>query len=672
MSNIREFRGDSYQSGGGPSRGGGDSYRPGGDHRNRDSRRDDQFEFSFRAKDQINIPNNDSQRGSWYRPDYPQDNSQPLRPGGPNAPSGPRQNKNSGRHPWKKDGPVMQNDRAGQAGQNKFAPISAPTAPNGNSKNSAFQNGRNNGPDHHGIDRYQPNGRPRFGTDHPDHPDHMANRPKRLKSTQTPLATLVREKTPELFVTDQSKTGQNKFKNISPSSDHEGAEMDMETDTEKANPPPKKLPSEKDVAEAREITVAPKWSNPDVYTALTREQVMSQSSHKGMRIIDTIRKARNAPEQSKEANAVTDNDDFLSLDMESVDINPKGSNGSRVVVDLRVSTPTKPKGQSAQMQPTKAKNVLEVPEEVDSALGSRKRTHDDEIKTPPKKGRCGPKSHQMLSASIVPEWRPKNEKAAAPWFNPSQDTNTTALQLLTVEVLEFYNFVKPKDFEDAMRNDLISRTERSITNSILQSHGAVVRPFGSFAAGLYLPNGDMDLVLHGQQFQRTNRPEMCQRKNQLFQFYHALMRTNLCLRDSATLIANARVPIIKWIDDLTGLHVDLSFDNASGTNVVGMYHDWNQKYPTLPILASIIKQFLMMRSLNDVAIGGLGGYSVICLVVSFLQHTPPEKHHDYGELLLNFLDFYGNKFDISTYYISLDPPGYFPKVCLQLNAKKYY
>ena len=75
-----------------------------------------------------------------------------------------------------------------------------------------------------------------------------------------------------------------------------------------------------------------------------------------------------------------------------------------------------------------------------------------------------------------------------------------------------------------------------------------------------------------------------------------------------------------------------------------------------------------MRGLNEVFTGGLGGFSITCLVVSMMQHMPeiqsgsidPEQH--YGDLLLNFLDLYGNKFDITQTGITMNPPSYFDKI----------
>jgi len=87
----------------------------------------------------------------------------------------------------------------------------------------------------------------------------------------------------------------------------------------------------------------------------------------------------------------------------------------------------------------------------------------------------------------------------------------------------------------------------------------------------------------------------------------------------------------------------------------------------MPILVTLIKQFLTMRGLNEPVNGGIGGFSVICLVVSLLQHMPqvqsgnmiPEYH--LGEILMEFFDLYGNEFNTMTTAIQMKPPAYLPK-----------
>lgn len=46
-----------------------------------------------------------------------------------------------------------------------------------------------------------------------------------------------------------------------------------------------------------------------------------------------------------------------------------------------------------------------------------------------------------------------------------------------------------------------------------------------------------------------------------------------------------------------------------------------QKYPVLPYLVLVLKQFLLQRDLNEVFTGGIGSYSLFLMAVSFLQVT---------------------------------------------------
>jgi len=71
----------------------------------------------------------------------------------------------------------------------------------------------------------------------------------------------------------------------------------------------------------------------------------------------------------------------------------------------------------------------------------------------------------------------------------------------------------------------------------------------------------------------------------------------------------------------------------------------------------------MMRGLNDVAFGGLGGFSIICLVTSLVQHFPSASQPpNLGLMLLEFFNLYGNLFNRHNIAIKLDPPGYISKV----------
>ena len=233
------------------------------------------------------------------------------------------------------------------------------------------------------------------------------------------------------------------------------------------------------------------------------------------------------------------------------------------------------------------------------------------------------------------------------------------------EICDFYEFVKPQRFEQIVREDLLRRLSNVIKD---------IRPdcelacFGSFAAGLYLPNADMDLVVNSVGYLRGGYKDAFQSSTEMYQLGRLLKSIAVAEPDSIEVIPKARVPLIKFVDRVTSLKIDLSFENNSGTEANGTFQEWKAAFPAMPIIVTLIKQFLMMRGLSDVANGGLGGFSVTCLVTSLLQNMPrihtgaliPEQH--LGEILLEFLDLYGNQLDISRTAISMRPPGYVEKV----------
>ena len=177
----------------------------------------------------------------------------------------------------------------------------------------------------------------------------------------------------------------------------------------------------------------------------------------------------------------------------------------------------------------------------------------------------------------------------------------------------------------------------------------------------------MDVVAISDSFRFHGERIVCQSNNQMYRLGRFIENSRLAEPDSVDIITHAKVPLIKFVDRITAIRVDLSFENNTGITANDTFVAWKRQYPAMPILVTIIKQFLMMRGLNEVMHGGLGGFSVTCLVTSLLQNMPrvqtgelrPEEH--LGEVLVEFLDFYGNRLDIGRTGITLNPPGYFDK-----------
>lgn len=236
-------------------------------------------------------------------------------------------------------------------------------------------------------------------------------------------------------------------------------------------------------------------------------------------------------------------------------------------------------------------------------------------------------------------------------------------------MIDFYEYVRPRDFEQRIRDNLVENLRKAMRRDGRNFASATVHPFGSYMSGLYLPTADMDLVVCSASYMRGGPPTYLAAKSWLYKFSKFLTSQRVADADSIEVIAHARVPLVKYVDKQTGLKVDISFENLGGVEAVDTFLRWKQRYPAMPILVTVIKHFLLMRGLNEPVNGGIGGFSVICLVVSMLQLNPQvQSHslvpeHNLGEMLLEFLELYGRDFRYETNAISLTRPvGYIRKV----------
>jgi non-canonical poly(A) RNA polymerase PAPD5/7 len=192
-------------------------------------------------------------------------------------------------------------------------------------------------------------------------------------------------------------------------------------------------------------------------------------------------------------------------------------------------------------------------------------------------------------------------------------------------------------------------------------------PFGSFMSGLYLPTADMDIAICSERFANGGRP-MYNAKNSLYALRAWLNQHRVAYRNEIEVIAKAKVPLIKFADMATALKVDISFEKLDGHRAIQTFLDWRDRYPAMPKLVAVVKHFLQMRGLNEPVNGGIGGFSVICMVVHLLNMLPDVQsgsltpEHELGRLLMEFLDYYGNHFNYQTVAIRMNPPGIVNKV----------
>ncbi|KAK2463868.1 hypothetical protein APHAL10511_004173 [Amanita phalloides] len=231
----------------------------------------------------------------------------------------------------------------------------------------------------------------------------------------------------------------------------------------------------------------------------------------------------------------------------------------------------------------------------------------------------------------------------APWLDQFEweDCKNVA-EMLHCEVVAFTSYISPSPVEDEVRGLVIQLITRAITQSFPD---AQVSPFGSYKTKLYLPLGlynDID---------------------------RSLWRTAID-KVLLTVIARAKVPIVKFVTTHGMFNVDISINQQngiiSGSIISGFLKDMHAGGSlALRSLIMITKAFLSQRSMNEVYTGGLGSYSIVCTAISFLQMHPKIRRGEIdpgknlGVLLMEFFELYGCYFDYEEVGISVRNGGYY-------------
>jgi non-canonical poly(A) RNA polymerase PAPD5/7 len=202
-------------------------------------------------------------------------------------------------------------------------------------------------------------------------------------------------------------------------SDSDETDMDISGDEAEAAEGPSNKRARLAVEQSASDNNAPKWSNPDPYTALPPEMATQQGKRKD--VVQLIRKARVAAKEVR-TSLPSESADFISLDFDDSDDEDDS--------DYKPQEPTASAGPSAAPSidsaqpdlrlppkpvPVKpAKSSLPFPDPTPSALGSRKRTHDDEIKMP--HTRLKKVIRTKASGGITKDWLPDPELDSTPWM----------------------------------------------------------------------------------------------------------------------------------------------------------------------------------------------------------------------------------------------------------------
>ncbi|ESX00129.1 hypothetical protein KL918_004915 [Ogataea parapolymorpha] len=259
------------------------------------------------------------------------------------------------------------------------------------------------------------------------------------------------------------------------------------------------------------------------------------------------------------------------------------------------------------------------------------------------------------------DYKTGNFNPKYPWIRNNDHSRQIEISdWLTMEIKDFIKYISPSAEEIKARNNTVGKLRDCITG---MWPDAEVHCFGSFATDLYLPGSDIDMVVVSKA--RNNKYD---NRSSLYQLSSYIRNHRLGVNVEA--IAKAKVPIIKFVDPATKIHIDISFERTNGIKAAELIISWLKDTPGLRELVLIVKQFLSVRKLNIVHTGGLGGFATICLVRSFLKLHPRvatksiDPLENLGVLLIEFFELYGYNFGYDNTAIAFDEDGdpyYVPK-----------
>ena len=154
------------------------------------------------------------------------------------------------------------------------------------------------------------------------------------------------------------------------------------------------------------------------------------------------------------------------------------------------------------------------------------------------------------------------------------------------------------------RESLFKHLEKSIASKF---EGSKLSAFGSAESGLSLKSGDFDLCL---QIPDANEKKILKKIGGMLRGQGM---------EDVQIITGAKVPIVKFVDPRSGLHVDISINNTLALHNTRLLSSYANSDSRVKELAICVKHWALHRNLSDSVNGTLSSYAWSILVINHLQ-----------------------------------------------------
>ncbi|XP_023658732.2 terminal uridylyltransferase 7 [Paramormyrops kingsleyae] len=189
------------------------------------------------------------------------------------------------------------------------------------------------------------------------------------------------------------------------------------------------------------------------------------------------------------------------------------------------------------------------------------------------------------------------------------------LRILNDVCIQCYRDFSPDEVEEKVREHILQDLEKFIR---LQFEGAKLRLFGSSKNGFGFKQSDLDIcmVLEGHE---TSEGLDC---IAIIESLARVLRKLPGLRNILP-ITTAKVPIVKFFHEKTGLEGDLSLYNTLALHNTRLLASYAAIDPRVKYLCYAMKVFSKVCDIGDASRGSLSSYAYTLMVLFFLQQRSP-------------------------------------------------
>lgn len=284
-----------------------------------------------------------------------------------------------------------------------------------------------------------------------------------------------------------------------------------------------------------------------------------------------------------------------------------------------------------------------------------------------------PRRARSQSPSLQGQWSADSADGLpdeCPWLDyiDPETKPSDAMSHLDVEIRALERYMLPTPREHETINQLVASISSHLAG-IIPSPPLVT---GSWQTGFAPFHSSLDLLLPINEVDRSvgllRNPRSTKRKN-LHMCLQVLSGVAKALRHNPMF---SRVHMSYWSPVLTAIHtptdLQLKFVCGKGLPSSAEYiSSFAAEYPTLGPLYMVTRTILEARDMLGADRSSISPTALLVLIAAFLKmnHGRFQSPGTLGQQLLALLQTYGQKVDLETNGVSVDPPGFFNRDTIQ-------